>query len=262
MNCALAALWLLSLVQEEKVLLKVQAKEGDKLTRIEKGTMKLLGKVTAGKEVENIDFEQRSSEKKTIEVLSVEDGKPTKVTYDVEEDVEEQKERSGTGFKRIEKPLHGKKVTVSLQDGKKVVEGAEGLDEETIQSLRLDDKFSRLYPKRPVAIGESWEVTGKDLQAAMEQETMDGKVLLKLLEVKEIDQRRCAILEATFDVKGKDKQGIDLGMKLNGEIVVWLDRGYTLRIRIKGTVRMEATSVQMKMEAEGPMEAEITFTVQ
>jgi len=261
MNLVLFALWLLSLTQEEKVLLKFQPKVGDKMIRVEKMSTTINATVTQGKETQDLVMEEHGSEKKTIEIVELADGKPVKVLFDFEEDIEERKGPGAKKFMRHEKPLHGKKLTLSLKDGKKVVEGVDGLDEKTIKDLDLYDKFSHLFPKNPIAIGESWEVQGKDLQEALDDEEAGGKVVLKLVKVEEINGLRCALLDAAFDVTGKTDDGLDLGMKVNGQMVIWLDRGYTLKIQLKGSISLAAETVEMTLKGEGPMEVDVTATI-
>src|SRR5688572_20674578 len=96
--------------QDEKVALKFNPKQGDKLTQTMKMEMKLKLSIEAGDGTQEIEVEQRGTEKKVTEVLEVIDGKLTKVVKDFVEDFEEEKAPGMEGWKRKDNPLHGRRV--------------------------------------------------------------------------------------------------------------------------------------------------------
>jgi len=155
MNLCCAALAFL-LVQE-KVELKFQPQQGDKITTVERMTMSL--KLKEGDQ--DWDFEQRGTEKKVRELLEVKDGKVQKITVDTRVDIEETKEPGASIFSLKENPLHATKATVTRDGDQIKVEGVETLDKKAEKSFRLEDPLSRAFPKKPVAVGDSWEVSGK-----------------------------------------------------------------------------------------------------
>lgn len=254
MRLALLALSLL--VPQEKAEIKYQPKVGDKITESQKTHMKLKIVVKQDMEEQTMDFEQRGSEKKTILVQDVQDGRIKKATFEIVEDYEEGKEPGSDEFKRKESPLHGKKVVVTEnKEGKLEYEGV-AADAKAKKSLKLNNPFSRALPKKALAAGDSWEIQGKELQELIDDEKADGKMTLTFKGFKEVGKRRCAVLEATMEVKGKTDEGMDMAMKMSGEVLVGLDRGYVVGVKMSGTVSMK--NPEMNMTGEGPMTLEIT----
>src|SRR5262245_51924186 len=126
---AVALLALLALPQD-KVTLKFNPKTGDKLTKTEKTEMAVKAKVVSGDQEQPIEFEQRGLERVTTEFLEVADGVVVKGVLTYHEDVEEKKGPPTMQWEKSEKPLNGRKITISnLKEGKLVREGVEGLEE-------------------------------------------------------------------------------------------------------------------------------------
>jgi hypothetical protein len=153
---------------------------------------------------------------------------------------------------------------MSMVDGKIVREGVEGLEEKAVKKLTLADKTTRLFPKNPVAPGESWDVQGDDVKAFLDtdDEIKDGKIKIKFDSVKDIDGKKCALLKANIEATGKVPGDIDMIIKLDADVVVWLDRGYTLSVKGKGTVSMKAEHAQFKISGEGPLSLDIGVKVE
>jgi hypothetical protein len=166
-------------------------------------------------------------------------------------------------WKRKDNPMHGRKVTISMKDGKLVREGAEGLKEKELKNLDLEDKDSRILPKEPVRVGEEWEVKGEDVRKYLgDEDITDGKMKLKVVSIKEIDKRRCAMIQGTFDLVGKVEGNIDLSLKLEADIVVWVDRGYTLSVKGKGKVTLKGDGGGAPMSGEGPITIDVSTKVE
>jgi hypothetical protein len=258
------ALLLALLPLQDKVTLKFNPKKGDKLSKIERNEMAIKAKVTAGDQEQEIEFGQRDVQDATTEYLEVVDGAVTKSQVDCKEHHEEKKGPPTLQWEKKEKPLHGRKVTLSLVDGKLVREGADGLDDKTLRKLELADKASHLFPKTAVAPGDTWEVTEEDARKffAKDDDLREVKVKGKLLAVKEIDGRRCAVMNIVMDLKGKAPNGVDLAILMDAESVVWIERGYTLSVKGKGTVTMKAENPQFKMLGEGPVTLDIAVKVE
>jgi hypothetical protein len=249
-------------LQGEKITLQWNPKEGDKLSVVDKKSFSV--NVTAdvkGKQTE-VTFERRNTDKIEREFLKVEGAKVVKESRRYEESIEEQKRTGKADWERKEKPVHGKTLALELKEGKVVVEGAENAPEKWKRKLSMDDLFARALPKRPVAVGDSWEVAGKELQTLMEGDSgVEGGLKMKLAAIREIDGRRCAIVEASLDLKGKTEKGIETGAKLSGEIAVWIERGYTLKADLKGTMTMSGSAGGGSMNGEGPMTIEVSTTI-
>jgi len=257
------ALVLFFVPQDEKITLKFNPKPGDKLTQTTKMEMKLKITIDAGGGSQDVEVEQRGTEKTATEIVEVTAGKLTKVVKDFIEDYEEEKAPGMEEWKRKDNPLHGRKVTLSMKDGKLVREGAEGLKEKELNKLDLEDKDSRLLPKEPVRVGEGWEVKGEDVRKYLgDDDITDGKMKLKVVAIKEIDKRRCAMIQGTFDLVGKVEGNVDLSLKLDAEMIVWIDRGYTLSVKGKGKVTVKGDGGGAPMTGEGPITIELSTKVE
>lgn len=258
---SLAATLVLALLPaQDKVTLRFNPKKGDKLTRTELNEMSMKAKVSAGGQDQELEFGQRENQESTLEYLDVADGAVQRAVITFKKDVEEKKGPQGPDWEKTERPLQGRKITLSMADGKLVRNGAEGLDDKVLKKIDLADRTSRIFPKNPVAPGDAWEVQGDDVRAflAGDDNLKDAKIKVKFLAVKEIDSRRCAVLNAALEVTGKAEGDVDLHIKVDAEVVIWIERGYALSVKGKGTVTMQAENAQFKMKGEGPMSMEIT----
>jgi hypothetical protein len=259
---SVALLALLALPQD-KVTLKLNPKKGDKLTKTEKTEMAVKAKVVAGDQEQPLEFEQKGLERTTTEIQEVADGAVTKVLMICHEDVEEKKGPPTGQWEKSEKPLHGRKITLTQREGKLVREGVEGLEEKVVKKLTLTDRTIHIYPKTPVAPGDKWEVSGEDVREFLgDDELKEGKIKLKLDAIKDIDGKKCAVMQAAIEVSGKAEGDIGLTVKLDVEVIVWVDRGYPLSVKGKGTVSMKAENAQFKLTGEGPMSLDIVTKVE
>jgi hypothetical protein len=155
------ALVLLLVPQDEKITLKFNPRKGDKLVKTQKLDLQLKFTISVGDQEQEHEFEQRGTIKRTNEYAEVEDGKVTKLVIDCAEDWEEKKEPPTMEWRRTDKPMHGRKVTLSTKDGQLVREGAEGLGEKELKGLTLNNVEGRFFPDKPVAVGETWEIKGE-----------------------------------------------------------------------------------------------------
>jgi hypothetical protein len=263
MKPALAALALILFAHraQEKITLKSQPRKGDRISSAEKMAMKIDLSIAAGGQTQKMAVEQKGSKKKTMEILEVEGEKVTKAFFHCEEDVEEKRDPGQEGLVKREKPLHGRKVTVQAKDGKTAYDPEEGLDQEAKNSLRLEDNFSKTFPARPIAVGETWDVSGDALKSMFQDQKMDGKLTAKLTEVKEFEGRRCAFLDVAIEMKGQAEGGVTITIALKGAVIVWIERGYTLQAKLEGTTSMAASNDQFEMKGEGPMTVDVRSTV-
>src|SRR6266850_2824108 len=245
--------------QDEKITLKFNPKKGDKLIGTQKMELQLKIKTEIGDKIQEIEFEQRGSTKVVREFAEVADGQVTKMVFDCTESYEEKRQPPAMlEWTRTDDPLHGRKVTISIKDGQVVREGADGLAEKDLRKLDLKSPSSFIFPKQPVAVGDSWEVKGdaiRELLAAGE-EIKEGKIKLKLTAVKEIDKRRCAVLSAALEATGKAEGEVEFTVKADLEVVIWIERGYMLSAKGRGKVNLKGENEQMSMTGEGPITIE------
>lgn len=255
-----AMLLLLVLTPQDKITLKFNPKKGDKLVRSEKMEMTITAKVTVGEQEQDVNMEQRETQKVNFEIGEVADGAVTRMVLAWSEHVEERKGPPNNEWVKRPKALNGKTITLTRKDGKIEREGADGLDDKTLAKLDLEDRTSRLFPKGPVGPGDTWDLQGDDVRRFLgaDNDLQQASVKMKLLSIKEIDGRKCAVLNALMDLGGKAPGNVDLSMKIDTEIVVWIERGYALSIKGKGDIEMKADNPQFKMKGSGPMTLDIT----
>ncbi len=254
---ALVALIAVALFPQEKVLLKHQPRAGDRMTVTEKMDAKIHLVVNAGGQKIEVDVEQRESKRTVMDCLAVEGGAITKASYKVEEAVEEKKEPGAAEFTRSEKATHGKTVVAERKDGKVTHQGADGLGAKDIKDFDLDDTFAQSFPKHALAVGDSYEVPAETLKEMFHDPTSEGKLLISLKELKEIDGRKCAVLEAHLQMKGKTEEGVEISMDVKGPVVIWIERGYTQSAKLQGTMGLKANTPEAVMDGKGPMTVEI-----
>ena len=249
---------------QDKITFKSSPRKGDKISKTEKNEMFIKTKVTAGEKEQEIEFAQRGSQQSTTEILDVVDGAVTKSLFRCTEQIEEKKGPPTMQWEKKEKALQGRTITTSLLDGKLVREGADGIPDKALRKVELSDKSALLFPKGPVAIGDSWDVPPADALKffSADDDLREVKIKVKLLEVKDIDGRRCAVLNNLMEMSGKTGNGIDTMIKLDAESVIWLERGYTLSVKGKGTVTMKAENERFKMDGGGPVAMEIAVKVE
>lgn len=246
---------------QDKITLKFNPKQGDKFVKTDLTTMNIKSKVVAGNQEQEFELDQKTSQKGKLEYVEVAGGALTKAVLTCEEDVEERKGPPSNQWEKKEKSMHGRKVTMTMKDGALVREGAEGVDEKQLRKLDLFDRTSLIFPKTPVGPGDSWEIQGDDVRRflAADNDLREAKIKLTLVEVKDIDGRRCAVLKGVMDLVGKAKGDVDLATKMDTDVVVWIERGYVLSVKGRGTVTMKAENAQYTMKGEGPMSMERTL---
>lgn len=259
------AVVLLFAAQDEKVTLKFNPTKGDKFTKTEKMELQLKISVDAGGQTHELEIEQRATRKRTLEFGDVAEGQVTRLIVDCTEDFGEKKEPPTMEWTRTDNAMHGRKVTISTKDGQLVREGAEGLKESDLKKLDLKNSESSLFPTKPVAVGEEWEIKGeaaREFFGSDEGDIKDATIKLKVSSIKEIDKRRCAMLKGTLEAKGKGPEGADFTAKMDVEAVVWIERGYTLSAKGKGKVTLKNENDQYTMSGDGPITFEMTRKVE
>jgi hypothetical protein len=237
---------------QDKVELRFTPRAGDVLTL----EAKISGSVKAKVDGQDIDLSFRNSNKSHSTHLEVEGGKTVKKEIHIESDIEEQKGPGAEEFTANPQPLHGKKITITLKEGKPVIEGADDVDEKQRKKLRLEEEMAYLLPKKAVGVGDSWEVTGDDLKAAMghDEALGEGKISFTVKEIKEIDKRRCLVATATWDLSGTAEEGFKVFIKLEGEEIFWIERGVALSFKGTGTVKVSVPD--SGFEGSGPVTVE------
>ncbi len=176
----------------------------------------------------------RSERQTTVSTfLLVSNGKLVKKKVEVLEQVSEQK-----GEGPVTSALQGRTLTVSMKDGRVHVEGADDVEERLVKMIKMDEDYVNWLPRQPVAVGDSWQI---DAGAFFNNvflrfaaaDANKSAVTLTLREIREIDGRRCAVISETMDLKSKL-----LEIQGEGEMIVWIERGYVLSNKAQGVVKV------------------------
>jgi hypothetical protein len=110
-----------------------------------------------------------------------------------------------------------------------------------------------------VAVGDTWELTGKDLDAAAlgGSGTTEGRALFTFKEIREVGGQRCALIAMTWDVESIAKNR-RTKVSLEGEMLFSLDR--KILASVKGTGKMVIKS-QDQEDGQGTFSMDVTTTL-
>lgn len=245
----------LMLVLQEKVALRHAPRQGDVATSVTTMEMKIDAKADDGTKT---SVAVKKTRKAATEFVEVAGGTVARKTVDVIEDVDEQT-RDGE-FQRNEKDMNKRKFTVAYKDGRPTFEGADGIGEGDKKWLADGDRFYRLLPKAAVAVGDSWSVTGRELDAVAEarEGSTDGEVKMTFKAIREVDSRRCAVIAVKWDIASTESRTLRIWLVLEGEMVFWIERGTLLSLTSKGEIVVVTNSVE---SGRGPMAIHLTTTL-
>ena len=239
-------------LQEEKIELKFSPLQNDKLSKEKRQDAQLTVRVQVGKDTKEVLMEVRGRFKGSVQFLAVADSRPTKAVYEFSECYREQKQVPGSpDWERKNDPLQGRKVTASSRDGELDRVGSDGLTERDLRTIDLKFMEMSLLPRHPVKIGDSWEITGEEADMGITSGRVEDATLkLTLSGIKEIDKKRCAMISGKLESTGK-AGAMETNSKMDCEIVLWIERGYILEIKGKGTVKMKGAQGPSTMSGEG-----------
>lgn len=232
-----ACLLLLALLQDPsapKIELKVRPVEGDVLEVSDSWTHTFRG--TLGEE--RMYLSTRGGRRLVVEMARVEGGKLTGKNVQVNDAYVEQQDVATGKYIRKDDAIHGRKATITLKNGREERTGLEGVSEPEQKTLTLEDPLTRLFPAAAVRVGESWELAGDDLKKFFPAgDFTEGRIVVTLRDVKEIDGKKCALLATNYDVSGKSADGVTRELRLLGTLTVWVDRGYVLAMTQTGRLK-------------------------
>jgi len=247
-----AALLLLLLLGQEKATIAFKPVQGEKLTATDSIVLKLKGKSSFNGVEEEIWLELSRRRRSVTEFAEVADGALRRKIIKTDEDVQKLCTDEKDPGEETQQPLHGCTATVSLKDGKTVIDGIEKPDLDTTRTLRLLEPESDLWPAAAVAVGGSWESTKADfLSRLLDLRDAESKVTLTLKELKEIGGRTCCVITVKADVSGKIANGTEYTLALSGELVAAADRGIVLTMKLEGKAVLNREHETYKMRAEG-----------
>jgi hypothetical protein len=224
-------------------------KNSDKAT----GTLKILD--ADGKTIQDVRVSEEKEEVYTKTVLEAGDKQPKKFKKTFEKAV-----RTAEG-KTTAQPYQGRTVVYSLKDGKyeASAEGPPELEKHVLAELARGentgsaDAYDLVIPKKPVAVGDKWPISGKDVAksfAAANEMTLDP------------DQTKGDAKLTKAYVKGGKQFGvIEVALKLaitgNGGVTFnppgTMDTKMTLDVAIDGSTTAGTLTLAGKIEGKGTL---------
>lgn len=236
---------------QEPIRLEFKPLQGDRLLIAEARTFLVTGKDTS----QHVEYVKRTSQKTVVDVRKVQGGQVMEVALDCRGHKGERKSPPCGEWRQEELPLNGRLITLSLTDGKILRKGVEGVPENELRALRMEDPTSALFPKHALSPGESWEVGTDQVQSLLgpSWSVKEGKAKLVLVEIRNVDGRRCAVISASFLAKGKNDVAAEVEIAMEAESVVWIERGYTLSFKGRGKLHAKELGTS-KLAGEGHIE--------
>ena len=222
-------------------------------------------KMKAGEQEMAGTLTQTETSKETREILSADkfrsllESKTTheKMKLNDQDQAAPEKSDALVGVPVILERKDGKWSASLEKEGEPSAEQQAALDKEAASASR-DSDFA-MYGDTPRKPGDKWDVDPAKLMDFGDAEGLTGKYRVEFVEVKEVKGVRCAVLKATFDIKGKTKaegDGPQMDIQLKGEAVS--QRSIADKIDLNVEVNAKVTvsgspTPEMSMHVEGPM---------
>src|SRR5262245_56654004 len=133
-----------------------------------------------------------------MDYREVADGRLTSKTVEFEKYVASRRFPGDRRAEKIEHPLHGRRVKMSLVNGELAITGAHGITADLVKriGLNLGEEYAITYPSRPVKVGDTWQIEGDTYARIIgDPNLIAGFAFMRLKEVLEIDGRKCAIID-------------------------------------------------------------------
>jgi len=243
---------------DEKITLKSRPEVGDRIVKTMTSTSDLDLDVNGMAIKSTVTTSRRTTE----DVLAVQNGEKTKVRRHYEESVRSQTMPGSDALRRTEDPVHGRTITLTLKDGKTSLEGADGLDDATLATLRLGVGYEKLLPSNPVAPGDRWQHKGDDFFESGRAGGMDGTADLTLKSVEPVGGERCAKIAAKIHLTGTNEKGLTVTIDLDADLVVTVERGYAVSFAGSGKMHVEGDASGASVRGDGPVKFDGTAKVE
>ena len=219
---------------KQTVELRVRPVQGDKFETFATWSHAFRGALGE----EPLSFATRAGQRLNVEMSAVEKGVLVRKTVKVIDSYVETKDVQTNKYIRKDDAILGRTVTITMKNGREERAGGDGVPEHELKALTFVDPLTRLYPDKPVAVGDEWDISGEGLKQFFPGgDFTDGRILVSLREVREIDGRKCAFLATKYDVNGKMPDGISRHLELSGTLTVWIERGYILAMTQSGRLK-------------------------
>ena len=219
------------LLLQDPVEIKVRPAQGEKVEATSKWTYAFRGALGD----EPLNTSSRGGLRIVAEMAKVDGGALTKKVVKVEDAYVETQDVKTGKFIRKDGAIHGRTVTIERKGDKEERSGVDCLPEAELTALTLDDPLTRLFPDKPVKVGDTWEIADEGLKRVFKLgEFTKGTIVVSLRDVREWEGRRCAFLGTVYNVEGTGTDGVERKLTLQGTMTVWLDRGYVLAMSQSG----------------------------
>src|SRR5688572_29473493 len=219
---------------KQSVELRVRPVQGDKIETFATWSHGFRG--TLGDEP--VSFATRGGQRLVVEMSGVEKGSLARKTVKVVDSYVETKDMQTSKYIRKDDAVLGRTVTITMKDGREERTGGDGVPEQELKALTFVDPLTRLYPDKPVAVGDSWDISGEGLKLFFPGgDFTDGRILVSLREIREYEGRKCAFLSTKYDVSGTMPDGVSRQLELTGTLIVWIERGYILVMTQSGRLK-------------------------
>ena len=246
--------------------LKLHVVPGQKWSFDATSAIKQKGEVTTnGQPAQEINSAANQHRKGTLEVLAVEDGKPSAMRVSFDADSSSSGNLGGQPVPTFS--LAGKTVTLRRGEGGTTTNDlAEAPDDQTLQELNhMIDPDTSVFPGHAVTIDDQWDANTANL-AKQFQLGPDDTVSMKckLLAIKELDGRQVADVSVTGQVVKHDQGFIETTTTLGGVTRVDLLTGQTLAADIIGKMSSRGSKqvdgpngapVKIEVNADGEIES-------
>jgi hypothetical protein len=238
-----------ALQEKELITLRENFEKGSKLVRTLEMSLKTEVYAFEGDAEGRAKFEHRWKDRRTVHIVDVENGRPMRVVHDIQEDTED--ELKDGEWTKTKSPLMGKRITIARRAGILTYEGADGIEARTLdEGIWLESDGYPFFSKKPVAVGDAWQVDDKYIEPLLEDLYERGKIGIKLIEIRETGGKRCADLRVNFDFSGSFF-GLEMRFKLEADTRIWLDRGQMLYFRGRGTCKSSGRFGGRSVEGTG-----------
>lgn len=175
-------------------------------------------------------------------------------------------------------PIHQRTLRIWRDaDGRRRVNpvGDPPLPAEDLDRELPTERYEAVLPEGPVAIGDTWEVSGERLQRALGPglgENPEGSLAATLREVRNLaldedtpaeDYAVLALEVSAAGTQGTEEDAPRLEVRMSGELLFSLARGQVAAVSLRGTARLRQTRREgdavLEVNGEGPVEVKKRF---
>ena len=185
------------------VMLKWNAQPHQSSRMSQIGRLKLELEISNGGQQMTQTVDQLFKLKYLEEVLEAEDGRPTKVRRRVESVEMMQRDPNSGEIVKSEPPLKGLDIILGIRGGAFTLLDVKQGDREMAEMLAGESYWFSLVPDRVVKTGESWKLSGSQLQAVLTSlDATVGEVEMKLTAIEQDPQMKLDVAKLDGTIRG------------------------------------------------------------